>query len=87
MPIRDTLTPPGYAYGSIRIQEAPPDAHVFADGTDAGVVGALDGRRLNLVAGVHRIEINKPGLQPAAVDVNVRPGQTITYRAAMQPTE
>ena len=72
---------PGYAYGGVRIQGAPEDAQVFADGYYVGVVDDFDGafQHLNLQAGPHRIEIRDPRYPPIAFDVNVQPGQTITY--------
>ncbi len=77
------LVAPGHPYGSVRIEGAPRDAQVFADGYYVGTVDDFDGifQHLNLEAGPHRIEIRAPGAQPIAFDVNVRAGETITYRA------
>jgi PEGA domain len=77
---------PGYAYGGVRIQDAPPDAQVFVDGYYMGVVDDFDGpfQHLNLTAGPHQIEIRAAGYRPIAFDVNVQPGRTITYRASIQ---
>jgi hypothetical protein len=74
---------PGFAYGSVRIVDAPPDAQVFVDGYYAGVVDDYDGvfQHLNLVPGSHRIEIQLADYAPIGFDVFVEPGQTITYRA------
>jgi len=74
---------PGLAYGALRIVDAPRDAQVIVDGYYAGVVDDYDGvfQHLNLEAGSHRIEIEVRGDEPIAFDVNVSPGQTITYRA------
>ncbi len=74
---------PGAAYGGVRIQGAPEDAQVFADGYYVGVADDFDGafQHLNLQAGPHRIEIQVPGREPIAFDVNVRPGETVTYHA------
>jgi hypothetical protein len=61
---------------------------VFADGYYVGIVDDFDGvfQHMNLEAGPHRIEIRAPGYPPIAVDVNVQPGETITYRAdLLQP--
>jgi hypothetical protein len=73
---------PGAAYGGVRIEGARPDAQVFADGYYVGVVDDFDGglQHLNLEAGPHRIEVRVEGYPPVTFDVNVRPGQTITYR-------
>ena len=74
---------PGIPYGGVRIEGAPRDAQVFADGYYVGIVDDFDGafQRINLEAGPHRIEIRAPGYPPAAFDVRVEPGQTITYHA------
>jgi hypothetical protein len=86
------LPPPGYvsmrpgaAYGGVRIQGAPRDAQVFVDGYYVGVVDDFDGsfKHLNLEAGVHRIELRIAGGQPMQFEVNVQPGQTITYHAGI----
>jgi hypothetical protein len=71
------------AYGGVRITDAPRDAAVYADGYYVGTVDDFDGtfQRLDLEAGSHHIEIMPQGQQPIAFDVNIRPGQTITYRA------
>jgi hypothetical protein len=76
---------PGVAYGALRIVDAPRDAQVFVDGYYAGVVDDYDGvfQHLNLEAGPHRIEIDVAGFEPIDFDVNVSPGQTITYRAQL----
>ena len=76
--------PSGFAYGSLRIVDAPRDAQVFVDGYYAGVVDDYDGvfQRLNLEPGSHRIEIDvNPGAPPIEFDVHVAPGQTVTFHA------
>ncbi len=74
---------PGHYYGGVRITGAPRDARVFADGYFVGIVDDFDGifQHMNLEAGPHHIEIQWGASQPVAFDVNVRPGQTITFRA------
>ena len=74
---------PGVAYGGVRIEGAPKDAQVFADGYFVGIVEDFDGpvRHLNLQAGAHEIEIRPAGAQPVAFDVNVQPGQTMSVHA------
>jgi hypothetical protein len=75
----------GYAsnYGGVRITDAPRDAGVYADNYYVGTVDDFDGKfqHLDLEAGAHRIEIAPQGEPRIAFDVNIRPGQTITYRA------
>jgi hypothetical protein len=75
----------GYAYGGVRIQGAPRQAQVFADGYYVGIVDDFDGtfQHLNLQAGVHKIEIKPPAGSPVTFDVNVPPGQTVTYHAGL----
>ena len=75
---------PGVAYGGIRIEGAPKDAQVFADGNYVGVAEDFDGpvKHLNLPAGSHQIEIRPAsGEQPIAFDVNVQGGQTMSVHA------
>ena len=71
------------AYGGVRITDAPKDAPVYADGYYVGTVNDFDGafQHLNLEPGTHHIEVREQGQQPLAIDVNVRPGETITYHA------
>ena len=59
------------------------DAQVFADGYYVGIVDDYDGtfQHLNLQPGVHQIEIRVAGRSPISVDMNVTPGQTVTYHA------
>jgi hypothetical protein len=85
---------PGYAmavrpYGSVRIDLPQKDAEVYADGYFAGNVDNFDGRfhHLNLEPGPHKIEVRAAAFEPIMFDVNVEPGQTITYRAAMRPAQ
>ena len=76
---------PGFAYGSLRIVDAPHDARVYVDGYYAGVVDDYDGvfQHLNLEPGAHRIEIEiDPGVEPIAFDVHIQPGQTVTYHVS-----
>lgn len=75
---------PGFAYGSLRIVDAPRDAQVFVDGYYAGIVDDYDGvfQRLNLEPGGHQIEIDVyPGVPPLYFDVYVEPGRTVTIHA------
>jgi hypothetical protein len=76
---------PGIAYGGVRIQGAPPDGQVFVDGYYVGIVDDFDGafQHVNLEAGVHQIEIRLQGQPPIQFEVNVQPGQTITYHAGI----
>ena len=77
---------PGYAYGGVRIQGAPEESQVFVDGYYVGIVDDFDGalQHLNLQSGPHRIEVRAPGFAPVSFDVNVTPGQTLTYHAGLR---
>jgi len=80
----------GYSYGSattdegsLKLKIKPKEAEVYVDGYYVGIVDDFDGalQHLNLTAGPHQIEIRAPGLPPVQFEVNVTPGQTITYHA------
>ena len=70
------------AYSGVRIQGAPPNAEVFADGSNVGIVDDFDGatQHLELTPGAHSIEIHAPGMAAMVYDVNVQPGRTVTLR-------
>jgi hypothetical protein len=70
-------------HGGVQIKDAPKDAQVFADGYYAGSVDDFDGafQHLDLEAGPHRIEIREQGRPAVTFEVNVRPGETVTYHA------
>jgi hypothetical protein len=80
---------PGRVYGGVRIDLPYRDAEVYADGYFAGTVDDFDGvfQQLSLEPGPHRIEVRAPGFEPISFEVNVLPGQTITYRAPMRRFE
>jgi hypothetical protein len=82
-----TATVYGSAYGSLRIEGAPRDAQVFADGYYVGNVDDFDGtfQRLDLTPGAHHIEIRTGSAPPIAFDVRIEPGHTITYHADAAP--
>lgn len=77
---------PGYTYGGLRIDGAPSDAQVYVDGNYAGIVNDFDGRlqHMNLQSGTHQIEVRPSGQPPLLFNVNITPGQTITYHAGMR---
>jgi len=81
------VPPPGALYGGVRLQVTPNDAMVYVDGYYAGTVDDFDGslQRVALEPGPHHFEIQAPGYATIAFDVNVRPDETIRYRADMQP--
>ena len=69
--------------GHVKIKDADEHAQVFADGYYAGTVDDFDGafQELDLPGGSHKIEIREQGKEPITFEVNVRPGETITYHA------
>lgn len=74
-------------YGGVRIEAADKHAEVYADGYYVGIVDDFDGtfQQLSLEPGPHHIEVRSSRAQAVGFDVNVQPGQTITYRAALRP--
>jgi hypothetical protein len=79
----------GYAvrsYGGVRLAMPQRDAEVYVDGYYAGIVDDFDGtfQQVNLEPGPHSIEVRGAGFEPVQFEVNVEPGRTITYRAALQ---
>jgi PEGA domain-containing protein len=78
---------PGIAYGGISFGISPADAEVYVDGDYVGIVRDFgDGAQpLTLAAGIHRIELDRPGYEPMAFDVNIVPGQLIPYNGLMRP--
>ena len=75
---------PGFAYGSLRIVDAPRHAQVVVDGYYAGEVDDYDGifQRLNLEPGPHHIEIViDDSTPPLEFDVQIAPGATVTIHA------
>ena len=73
---------------SVRLDVSPKDAKVYVDGYYAGVVDDFDGvfQHLTLKAGPHLVEIRKTGYTALAVELNLYPGESITYRRTMEPS-
>jgi len=71
---------PGAEWGEVRIEGAPRDAQVYADGEMVGAAGDFDGpvHHLQLEAGQHTIEVRVLGMVPSSYQVEVRPGQTMS---------
>jgi hypothetical protein len=73
--------------GEIKLKVKPKQAEVYVDGYFVGIVDDFDGafQHLNVRAGQpHRIEIRRPGFETLSFEVNVEPGQTISYRGEME---
>jgi hypothetical protein len=83
---------PGYAvnpYGGVRIAVPQRNAEVYVDGYYAGIVNDFDGtfQQVNLEPGAHRIEVRAQGFEPSTFEVQVTPGHTVTYRAALRQAQ
>ena len=72
----------------IRIDVTPNDAQVYVDRYYAGVVDDYDGifQRLTVRPGPHLLDIRKPGYRSLVFEVNLVPGESITYRRTMEPS-
>jgi hypothetical protein len=68
------------------VKVTPHDAHVYVDGFYAGIVDDFNGafERLHVQAGPHHIEVRAPGYDTLAVDVMIRPGQTMTLARQLE---
>jgi hypothetical protein len=75
------------AYGAISFALTPGDAAVYVDGNFVGDARSFGDttQPLSLTAGTHRIELDAPGYEPVAFEVNVVPGQLIPYEGSLQP--
>ncbi len=78
---------PGIAYGGISFGISPGDAEVYVDGDYVGIVQdfGYGAQPMTLVAGMHRIELDRRGYEPMAFDVDVVPGQVTPFNGVMRP--
>jgi len=65
--------------GTLRLEVRPGDASVYVDGDFRGTPQQIGS--LSLPAGMHRVEIVRPGFQTVERDVEIRPGRTATLEA------
>jgi hypothetical protein len=86
---------PGYAYqagaaapvaiyGAVKVEGAPANAQVYADGSYVGLVNDFQGGapQFSLQPGPHNVEIRHAGGEaPTTFDVNVQAGRTLTVHA------
>jgi len=79
----------GYPTGELRIQVRPRDAQVFIDGSYAGTVDDFDGtfQSLRLEGGEYKVEIVLPGYEPLDFDVQIVPGEKVTYKGDLLPEQ
>jgi hypothetical protein len=68
--------------GYLRLLVEPGTAQVYVDGYYMGTAASL-GRLLTLEPGPHRVELRAPGSDTFAVDIRIRPNETITYDATL----
>jgi hypothetical protein len=72
--------------GHLRLDVQPLDAQILVDGYFVGTVmdffQTIAG--LNLQAGPHHLEFHAPDYETLAVDVQIQPDRTITYRATLK---
>ncbi len=83
----------GYASGyapeessGIHLKMKPREASVYVDGYYVGTVNDFDGifQKLKVDPGPHRIEVREPGYAPVSFNVDLQPGQTITYKGDLE---
>ncbi len=81
----------GYGYGDdsggLRLKVTPDNSEVYVDGYFAGTVDQFNSwyQKLSLQPGAHKIELRAEGFQTAIFDVNIRTGETITYKGDLAP--
>ncbi len=76
-------TPEGTPMGTLALRVQPGDATVLVDGETWRGPQTQDRLVIQLGAGAHRVRIEKPGFQPFAVDVDVRPGETTSFNVSL----
>ena len=79
----------GYPTGELRLQVRPRDAQVFIEGAYAGTVDDFDGtfQSLRLEQGEYKVEIVLPGYEPLDFDVQIVPGEKVTYKGDLIPEQ
>ena len=73
--------------GMLRFAVTPLSAQVFVDSYYVGTIEDIDAQRVLLLPpGPHRVEIRASGYEPVAFDVRIESNETVTYRAALEPS-
>jgi hypothetical protein len=76
------------ATGWLRVAVTPTNAQVFVDAYYVGTVDDVNAKReLQLEAGPHQIKFIAPQYQTLAIDVQIMPNDTLTYRGALEPAQ
>jgi len=79
----ETAPPPGM----LRFAVTPLSAQVFVDSYYVGAIEDIDNQRVLLLPpGPHRVEIRATDYEPVAFDVRIESNETVTYRAALEPS-
>jgi len=86
LPVAPPLETSAEATGLLRLDVQPMDAQIFVDGYFVGTVMDFFQTRegLNLQPGPHHLEFRAPDYETLAVDVQIEPNRTITYRATLK---
>jgi hypothetical protein len=73
--------------GGLRLKVTPDTTQVYVDGYFAGTVDQFNSwyQKLSLQPGPHKIELRAEGYQTAIFEVNIRGGETITYKGDLAP--
>jgi hypothetical protein len=73
--------------GYLRVEMEPTDTRIIVDGMDAGpaVAAGNAARVIALPAGVHRVEVVRPGAPGWPVAVEILPGETSVLRWRQHP--
>jgi hypothetical protein len=69
------------SWGRLRLDVRPDDATIYVDGEFRGQ--AIDLRSLKLPAGMHKVEVVRPGFGTLERDVEVKPGETADFTAEL----
>lgn len=72
--------------GGLRLKVKPSDARVYVDGYFAGKVEQFDGQfqKLDIEKGKHKIEISAAGYAPMVIEVDITPGQVMTWEGNLE---
>ena len=85
-PAPATTAAPVGAAGGLSFDITPGEAGVYIDGYYMGLVSQFtpDQPPLALAPGRHHVEIQEPGFEVIAFDVDILPGQVIPYRGDLR---
>lgn len=81
--VPNSASPENLRTGSIALRIQPADATVYIDGEPWRGPQGQDRLTVQLAEGPHRIRVEKQGLQPFVVDVDVREGETASLSVSL----